>query len=90
MGDGTIEEIYCLADAALGDGQKFFRVHIFPFRMTGAQMRAHENSEWIAFWRNLKEGYDWFERKRVPPNVIVADGAYAFEDDPARPRASSR
>ena len=34
MTDEKIEEIYTLCDAAHHGGQPFFRVHIFPFRMT--------------------------------------------------------
>ncbi|SVD61889.1 uncharacterized protein METZ01_LOCUS414743, partial [marine metagenome] len=34
MTDAGIEEIYSLCDAALTNGQRFFRVHAFPFRMT--------------------------------------------------------
>lgn len=76
MTDKNIEEIYLLADAALRQGQPYFRVHIFPFRMTEENMRAHESSKWIAFWRNLKEGYDYFERNNMPPNVEVKNNRY--------------
>ena len=56
MTDKGIEEIYALADAALGSGQRFFRVHIFPFRMTNKNMNEHKTSKWLKFWKNLKEG----------------------------------
>jgi murein L,D-transpeptidase YafK len=39
MTDAGIEEIYTLVDAALVAGQPNIPVHIFPFRMTDAQMR---------------------------------------------------
>ena len=38
MTDAGIEEIYTIADAALRQGQAFFRVHVFPFRMTTENM----------------------------------------------------
>lgn len=79
MTDAAIEEIYALADAALRNGQPFFRVHIFPFEMTAVNLRARRSSRWAGFWRNLKEGYDWFERTRRPPNVDVENGRYVFE-----------
>jgi murein L,D-transpeptidase YafK len=80
MTDAGIEEIYALADAALRAGQPFFRVHIFPFRMTDDNMQQHARSEWREFWENLKEGYDLFETTRRPPNVKVRGGKYVFEE----------
>jgi len=79
MGDSLIEEIYTIADAALRNGQRFFRVHIFPFQMTATNMELHRNSKWIDFWGNLKEGYDFFEQYRVPPDVILHNGLYVFK-----------
>jgi murein L,D-transpeptidase YafK len=79
MTDSKIEEIYGLADAALRNGQEFFRVHCFPFRMTEKNMKKHSNSEWMSFWLNLKAGYDWFEESKQPPNVEVRDKKYVFE-----------
>ena len=83
MTDPLIEEIYTAADAAFTSGQPFFRVHCFPFKMTPARMEkaASEGSEWLSFWRNLKTGYDWFEKHRVPPDSIVAEGEYRFGED---------
>jgi murein L,D-transpeptidase YafK len=78
MTDAGIEEIYLLAETALQNGQGSFSVHIFPFRMTEENMEEHAGSEWIGFWRNLKEGYDLFETGRVPPKVMLADKRYAF------------
>jgi murein L,D-transpeptidase YafK len=81
MTNSGIEEIYTIADAAFRNGQPFFRVHIFPFKMTGENMTKHKDSEWHEFWLNLKEGYDWFEdNNRIPPDVIVGDGRYVFKN----------
>jgi murein L,D-transpeptidase YafK len=79
--DKNIEEIYTLADAAFRNGQPFFRVHIFPFRMTDENMNMHKKSEWYSFWQNLKQGYDIFEIKRRPPNVVVRNKVYVFESN---------
>ena len=80
MTDARIEEIYCLADAAFRGGQRFFRVHAFPFRMTDENMKKHEKSEHFEFWKNLKEGYDFFEENGMrPPDVQVRNGRYIFE-----------
>ncbi len=84
MTDERIEEIYTLADAALAGGQKYFRVHCFPFRMTDKRMEKAANKEdekqWLSFWGNLREGYDRFEQKKLPPDVKVEDGKYAFDE----------
>ena len=80
MTDEVIEEIFTLADASLINGQRFFRVHIFPFRMTDKNMNKHKHSEWYKFWENLKEGYDFFEKNgHNPPNVKVKNRRYVFE-----------
>tara|TARA_Y100001934_G_scaffold139694_1_gene168527 strand:- start:2458 stop:3369 length:912 start_codon:yes stop_codon:yes gene_type:complete len=79
MTEARIEEIHTLADAALNGGQSFFRVHSFPFRMTSQNMLRHYGSKWNSFWRNLKQGYDFFERSKNPPNVEVKNRSYVFE-----------
>ena len=71
MTDRGIEEIYTILEAALRQGQPFLRVHAFPFRMTAANMRRHEGSNWIDFWRNLEEGYEYFESHGRPPDATV-------------------
>lgn len=78
MTDEKIEEIYTLCAAALEGGQAFFRVHLFPFRMTAAKLAAQAGDSNHDFWVNLKEGYDFFENTRNPPDVLVLDGRYQF------------
>ncbi|MCB2182128.1 MAG: murein L,D-transpeptidase [Desulfobulbaceae bacterium] len=78
MTDPIVEEIYTLAEAALKNGQPFFKVHIFPFRMTADNMARHKNSQWINFWKNLKEGYDYFEKNNQPPDTSVRKKRYVF------------
>ena len=78
MTDPKIEEIYTLCDAALRNGQNYFRVHSFPFRMNTENMKKHEDSKWAEFWTNLKTGYDWFEEHGHPPNVEVKRKRYVF------------
>ncbi len=80
MTDAKIEEIYTLCDAALKNGQPFFRVHFFPFRMTDERMNAAAGHEWENFWKNLREGHDHFERERIPPDVTVEAGRYRFRE----------
>ena len=78
MTDRKIEEIYTLCDAALKNGQPYFRVHCFPFRMTKARMAQAKGHRWESFWKEIQPGYDWFEEKKVPPNVEVAEKRYLF------------
>ena len=78
MTDPGIEEIYSLCHAALAEGQPFFRVHCFPFRMTTQRLARERSNKWSPFWSNLREGYDYFERIKTPPDVHVAHGKYTF------------
>ena len=80
MTDPRIEEIYTLADAALRNGQPFFRVQIFPFGMTEQSIQRYRESRWREFWENLKEGYDFFERGGRSPNVEVREERYVFNE----------
>lgn len=78
MTDKAIEEIYALADGAFRNGQKSISVHIFPFRMTEEGMNKYDDSKNINFWRNLKEGHDYFEKEKNPPRVSVINKKYKF------------
>lgn len=80
MTDPKIEEIYTLCDAALHGGQAFFRVYLFPFRMTDARMNEAKGDPNYEFWQNLKIGYDKFERVHTPSNVTVVGGKYVFSN----------
>ena len=73
-----IEKIYALVYCAFKNGQDKLHIDIFPFRMTNENLNMHQNSEWQLFWRNLKEGYDFFEMHKTPPKVRVKNGKYIF------------
>lgn len=79
MTNEKIEEIYTLCDDAFEGGQPFFRIHIFPFRMTLPRMEESTDDKWLPFWQNLKVGYDFFEDTRIPPNITVTEKEYVFE-----------
>jgi murein L,D-transpeptidase YafK len=91
MTDAVVEEIFTLAREALQGGQPSFQIQAFPFRMTAANMAAHKDDKWYDFWRNLKEGYDYFEISRLPPKIAVCEKRYlinaSFAGD-ARPNPS--
>ncbi len=78
MTDPVIEEIYTLMTKAFENGQPFVRVHVFPFPMTEANMANYKDNINIAFWKNLKTGWDWFEETGRPPNVNISGKNYAF------------
>jgi len=79
MTDAKIDEIYGLVDAAIDGGQQEIPVHVFPFRMTDEMMLKYSDNEWYNFWGNLKEGYDYFEESRMPPNTAVINRRYVFK-----------
>ena len=56
-----------------------FQVHIFPFRMTVANMKKHAKNPWFKFWENLKEGYDAFEKSKFPTVTGMDKGIYIFK-----------
>jgi len=79
MTNSKIEEIYTLADSAFKGGQEFFRVHLFPFRMSDENLAGHRDHRWFPFWENLQTGYQWFEEKKLLPDVIVKEASYHFK-----------
>ncbi|MCC2103920.1 MAG: hypothetical protein KDJ20_07720 [Hyphomicrobiales bacterium] len=89
MTDRGIEEIYNYVAAAIANGQKEVPVHIFPFRMTASKLASETGAGLLAFassgqeqyapfWRNLKQGYDLFEKTGEPPTAYACNGKYAF------------
>lgn len=80
LSPGDMNEVFTLADSSLNQGQRYFRVHVFPFRMTDQRMEKEwsRQPKWIEFWANLKEGYDFFENAQFPPSVEVEEGEYVF------------
>lgn len=95
MTDRGIEEIYGFVEGALRAGQRDISVHIFPFRMTEANIVKETGGGWLAFvggpnysqwnnfWRNLKQGYDLFEQNGEPPVVFACGDHYEFGSSPA-------
>jgi murein L,D-transpeptidase YafK len=79
MTDPAVDDIYGLVSAALQNGQRNVDVLAFPFRMTDANMIRYQHSRWIDFWRDLKAGYDLFEKGRRIPAVKIADKRYVVE-----------
>lgn len=79
MGNKQIEEIYLLAYQAFLAGQEDFSIHIFPFRMTRANLLKYRQSPWYDFWSNLAMGYKAFEQTHLVPKISTVKGRYVVE-----------
>ena len=83
--DDKIKELYLFAVEAKNNGQTRIPVHIFPARLSSENMRklAAEydfDPNLIAFWKNLKKGYDLFEKTKTLPKVTVTPtGTYKYQ-----------
>ncbi len=80
MTEQVQDEIFALASAAIAKGQHRFHVHAFPFRMTDENLERYKYHLWNDFWRDLKAGYDAFERTRLPPRVAICEQRYQISD----------
>ena len=80
MTNKWIEEIYLIAEASLESGHHSFDVHSCPFKMSVEKMERTSNQRCQIFWKNLKQGYDWFESKKNPPRVDHKNKMYTFKD----------
>jgi murein L,D-transpeptidase YafK len=78
MTDDQIGEIYALLREAQNGGQKAVQMQALPFRMTPENLAKHRLDSNIAFWKNLKEGTDYFEVAKDEPQVSVSGGRYVF------------
>jgi murein L,D-transpeptidase YafK len=82
--DEGIKEVYWLAVLVHDQNEQHLPIEIFPARLTDDGLKAlavarSNQPALIAFWNNLKEGYDYFEKNhRLPRIKTRADGAYAF------------
>jgi murein L,D-transpeptidase YafK len=84
MTDEAIAEVYAVARDAFAGGQRGFQFQSYPFRMTAENLAKHRADPHIAFWKNLKDGSDYFEVMKEEPKVAVANLRYAFgSDDPS-------
>ena len=61
MTDAQMLEIYAFARDAFKGGQHAVQLQAFPFRMTPENLAKYRSDPHIAFWKNLKEGTDYFE-----------------------------
>jgi len=85
IGDEAIEELYVIALDSRDVGFDI-NVHIFPYNFVDSlsansvKSYAKSDSSLSAFWTNLREGYDYFEKlSRLPKITVDANGKYIFE-----------
>ncbi len=84
MTDEIMKELYVLAVEARNSGQGNIPVHIFPTRLSTADLAKLEN-DWrrdpnkLSFWKNLQSVYNDFESNRTLRQVYVnSKGEYSF------------
>ena len=76
MTNEKIEEIYAFVREALESGQERVPVHVFPFRMTAANLNRHANHDAAATWGPLKEAYNDFWKTQLPPHIAMCSKRY--------------
>jgi murein L,D-transpeptidase YafK len=87
--DDNIAELYWVAAQASEAGQSVIPVHIFPARLDLDRLQwlqdtFRPDAELLDFWRNLAEGYAYFEAtRRVPWVTVGEDGRYTVPRPPA-------
>ncbi len=74
--DGPMEEVYSLVSLAVKKGQKYFPIHIFPFRFSEKNWLRHKDEKAYKFWQTLQPGYERFNRTRKVPKILVCGGKY--------------
>jgi murein L,D-transpeptidase YafK len=79
MTDESIAEIYALIRESFAGGNASVQLQIFPFRMTPQNLAKHASSPHLAFWKDIKEGYDRFELTKTPPAWDVCNKEYVFD-----------
>lgn len=78
MTDASMAEIYAIAREAFNGGQRAFQFQSYPFRMTASNIAKFRNDPNAPFWKNLKEGSDYFEALKDEPRVAACGTKYVF------------
>jgi murein L,D-transpeptidase YafK len=74
--DKSMEEVYAAVRDAIRSGQKSVQVQIYPFEMNTFRMITIKNNPNYEFWKELKEGWDWFEKNQRPIPVEIKNKRY--------------
>ena len=84
MTDDKMKEIYLYAIHAKSNGQTKIPVYVFPFKMTEQNFAVYktkynDNKILLAFWSNLKKGFDAFTKEKKELNFTIApNGDYLY------------
>ncbi|MEO8882237.1 MAG: murein L,D-transpeptidase family protein [Devosia sp.] len=78
MTDKEIAQIFVLVREAFKGGSRSVPLEIFPFRMTPDNLAKMNGNQNMAFWQNIKTGYDTFALTQRPPTWDVCDKKYVF------------
>lgn len=82
--DDKIKEVYLYAILAKNNGQENIHIYVFPYRMSQENQEKYASSyrnypEIVAFWKNLKTGYDRFKTNPQELKIKVnKEGEYTF------------
>ena len=76
MTNEKIEEIYAFVREALDGGQERVPVHVFPFRMTAANLKRPASHVAAPTWGPLMEAYNDFWKAQIPPRVAMCSKRY--------------
>lgn len=79
MTDKEIAQIFALMRESFKGGASSVQLEIFPFRMTPGNLAKLNGDPNMAFWRNIKTGYDAFELTKRPPSWDVCARKYVFD-----------
>jgi murein L,D-transpeptidase YafK len=79
--DEKIKEVYVLAVEAKNAGQTQIPVSIFPFKMTEGNLKKYIGyyPKQSAFWKNLQQGYVYFEKHNILPAIKQVKGNYVIK-----------
>ncbi len=83
MTDDKIKEIYLLALEAHNNGEQTIPIHIFPTKLDDKGMAflksTTKDETTLNFWNSLKEGYTYFETKKLIPDITIdSKGEYSL------------
>jgi murein L,D-transpeptidase YafK len=76
MTDKNIEEIWTIMVKAFENGQEVIPLHIFPFRLTAANLRKMQHKKDYNLWKDMQPAFDYFEQKRQLPEIGVSNKHY--------------
>lgn len=85
--DDKIKLLYIYCVEARDNGQKTIPVTIFPAKLTDTKFnslisRYKGDADKVALWKDLREGYDYFDKnKKLPTIVFLDNGRHQINPD---------